>query len=219
MTAACTGGGGRGTLWGPLGQTEVRTALYRIGVRDQRPELSLLVSNGAFDCAMPSPGPGEDAPEMALAEEARYAAGCRESAQHVALRLYDLHAARAGAWTGTFAGRSGADGRDLALDAPRLATASYYGVEEAVLISLDGLGRGYLAVQDVLLSGFGDGGEVWLEPLEPLGGTAGAPGDLRGWFSFPSEQIEGRFVARPCGPDASQLEALVADPVQLCRGP
>jgi hypothetical protein len=165
-----------GVLWGPSGRTELRTAAYAIGVRDQQPELTILLSNGVLGCAAPVRG------EAGVAEaiEAEATALCREGAQHVVLSVLDPE----GEWSGEFS--TGA------------SSGAYYGIDEAVLSEVTDLSRTYLAIEDRFLDDLGPG-TVSLAPS----GASGAPceegiGRVRGWFSFPDSDLSGRFVASPC---------------------
>lgn len=186
---------GPGILWGPVGRTELRTAMYAIGVRDGQPEMTILLSNGVLGCA----GPVRGEPGVAQALEAEATALCREGAQHVVLSVLDPD----GAWDGEFPGlrREGT--------AARRASGTYFGVEEAVLVEVAGLERTYLAFEDHTLDDLGPG-TVWLEPGAATGDACDdGVGRVRGGLSFPEVGLSGRFVARPCPcTDASTLRVL-----------
>jgi hypothetical protein len=185
-----------GVLYGPGGTEALRTALYRVGTRDGRPELAILLSNGEIGCAIPDFGASE-------AYESLLVAACREGARHVVLLAYDVD----GEWSGTYPGRDGADGM-APEEHPREVRATYYAVTEAFLYTLDGLDRGYLAFEDQLAQ-VGDGGELTIE----LGG-----GGLSGTFGFP-EGLAGEFAAQACVGPTSLLDTVIADPAHYCRLP
>ncbi|MEQ1507548.1 MAG: hypothetical protein ABMB14_35285 [Myxococcota bacterium] len=198
--ASCAG---PGTMWSPQGTTALRTALYRVAVRDGAPELVIALSNGELDCALPT---STDTADQAEAIEALLAAACREGAQHLALHAYDVDEA----WTGTFVGRTGAEASELGPLAPRLARAAYYTVEEAFLIEIDGLARGYAASEDLYLPDFGNDGLLDLDGPDD-------DGRLRGAFTFPDEALSGRFRAERCDGDTSLLDVIAAQPVHFCQ--
>ncbi|MEZ4240049.1 MAG: hypothetical protein R3F59_28655 [Myxococcota bacterium] len=166
-----------GTLWGPEGRTELLTARYVLGAEDGQPALTILLSNGLFACSAPTWGADGVGGDLEAAE----AAGCREGAQHLVLRVSDPDRR----WEGTFGG-----GR---------VTGAYYAVREAVLADLHGLDRTYLAIDDLLVPELGPG-TVTLDPaLGPadLSCDEGV-GRLRGELAFPEDGLSGRFVAEPC---------------------
>lgn len=199
----CGCGGGPGLLIDGSGLWPLRTARYRIGIRDGAPELALVLSNGDFACGLPSfPS---DPERQARETEALLAAACREGARHASLRLYQ----RDEDWVGAFVGADHAEAADLTSERPRLARAAYYGVDEAVLIEFDGLTRGYAALEEIWLPVLGDGGEVRIE--EKTGSA------LRGWFSFPDEDLSGEFEATRCAGDTSLIDVIAAAPVHFCQ--
>ncbi len=191
-----------GTLVGPGGTVELRTAIYAVGVTDGAPELKMLLSNGLFECGIPKLS---DETEQDLALQGIFAAACREGAQHTSLHLYQGEST---AWAGTFQGKTYASADDLTPERARLARGAYHSIEEAFLVELDGLVRGYAVAEEEVLPDLGDGGEVTLDLDE---------GDrLLGRFSFPDEGVSGEFRATRCGGDTSLLEALTTLPSPLC---
>lgn len=189
----------------PLGLTPLQTAIYRIVDDGDRREVLLFLSSGAFPCELPSRGAIDAAPpgDDALAELA--VAGCREGSQHLTLRL--SQPTGPDGWVGSY---------EIPPDpgAARSARAlhgTYYGISEAFLVQLDGLVRGYAAVEDLSHDPLGDGGTVQIEP--------GRADQLRGSFGFPTEGISGTFRAGACPSDrASVLELIEATPPELlCR--
>ena len=200
-----------GTLYSSEGPEPLRTAVYRVGLRNGSPELAIILSNGEFTCGWPA---FADTNAQAEAIEALLAAGCREGARHVAIRAYD----RTGGWTGTFPGRSGGSYEELTEEQPRLANGSFYTVEEAFLVEIDGLDRGYAASEDLYLPDMGDGGTVELTPTGPAPATDGTgPDRLRGWFDFPIEGISGEFVAERCTGDTSLVDVVTAQTDFYCQ--
>jgi hypothetical protein len=202
--------GGPGTLYSPDGTDELRTASYRVGIRDGAPELVILLSNGVLGCGFPFES---ETAAQAEAVEGMVAAACREGARHVALRLYDRDAR----FTGSFPGLSGADGRALET-LPRVSAGAYYAVEEAFLIEIDGLDRGYAASEDLYLPELGDGGrvEITSTAVNPAAGEVGAE-TLSGWFDFPDERVSGEFRAERCIGDTSLIDAVTAQTDHFCQ--
>ncbi len=191
-----------GVLQTPDGITEIRTARYRIGVRDGLPEIVVLLSNGYFECGIPR---YDDAAAQEAALTSLGAAACREGAKHVALHLYR----REDGWTGGYPGLTDASAEDLDEDHPRLARAAYYGVDEAFLVELDGLIRGYAAAKSTLLDGLGTGGLVQID--------ADTGDRLDGWFQFPDEGLAGEFRAERCTGDTSLIDVVTTAPTFYCE--
>lgn len=202
---------GPGTLYSPAGTETLRTALYRVGVRDGAPELVILLSNGTIGCGLPA---FTDTAAQAEAVEGLLAAACREGAQHVALHAYD----QAGLWSGDFPGKTWATYGDLTDDQPRLSSGAFYTVEEAFLIEIDGLERGYAASEDLYIPDMGDGGNVQLTPVgtDATGGAVG-PDRLRGWFDFPLDGVSGEFLAERCTGDTSLIDVVTAQTDHFCQ--
>lgn len=209
LIVGVTGCAGPGVLSGPGATTQLRTARYRIGISDGGPELVVLLSNGVFDCGVAA---FDDAIAQSAAEEALYVAACREGAQHVALHAYASFT-DAG-WAGAFPGADDAAVSTLGEDRPRLSRGLYYSVEEAFLVEIDGLSRGYQATEDTYLPELGDGGRVELDPEtdDPV-----ELGTLRGSFAFPVDGVSGRFVAEPCAGDTQLLDVLAVAPTYYCK--
>ncbi|MBX2801663.1 MAG: hypothetical protein KTR31_28555 [Myxococcales bacterium] len=197
-----------GTVVGPLGHLTVRTALFRPGLQDGRPELFVFLSNGEFPCGLPD---FDDPQAQARAMERLAVATCREGAQHVSLTLF----ARQPEWTGVFVGSDDASVVGPTATVSQVARGRYLGVEEAYLSDLDGLVRGYTPQSVTTLDPLGDGGEVVLEP--------GSSGRLSGTFRFPDSEggvgVYGTFEASACDPDrvdASLLDSVQAAPLSVC---
>lgn len=200
-----------GVLYSPEGTEPLRTAAYRVGLRGGEPELVVLLSNGEFTCGWPA---FTDTNDQAEAIEGLLAAACREGAQHVSIRAYD----RTARWSGSFPGRSGGSFGDLTEDQPRLSSGSFYAVEEAFLVQVDGLDRGYAASEELYFPEMGDGGTVELEPLGPGPGKGGTgPDRLRGWFDFPVQGISGEFLAEQCTGDTSLIDVVTAQTDHYCQ--
>ena len=197
---------GPGTLYTPDGPEMLRTASYRVGLRDGEPEMVLLLSNGHFTCGWPS---FSDTETQAMAIAALLAAACREGARHVSLRAWD----RTLSWDGVFPGRSNVPSDALSDEIPRLATGSFYAVEEAFLVEIDGLARGYAASEEIYYPHMGDGGTV---ELSPAGTTRDGTERMRGWFAFPEEGISGEFLAERCVGDTSLLDVVTAQTDHYC---
>jgi hypothetical protein len=202
---------GPGTLYSPEGTETLRTALFRVGVRGGGPELVVLLSNGEIGCGLPA---YPDTAAQAEAIEGLLAAACREGAQHVALHIYD----RSGEWSGDFPGRSNATFADLTDEQPRLSSGAFYTVQEAFLIEIDGLGRGYAASDDLYIPDMGDGGNVQLS-LAGADAAEGAVGAdrLRGWFDFPQDEVSGEFVAQRCTGDTSLIDVVTSETDHFCQ--
>ena len=198
--AACKSG--PGTLVSPQGTEELRTALYRVGIFGGAPEVVLVLSNGDLECGLPN---FTDTSRQAESAEGLLAAACREGAQHVALYLYTLQSSLAGHYAGENRASVDAlgDGND------RVARGSYYGIEEAFLVEIDGLERGYAASKDLYLPVMGDGGEVDI--------SSDADDTLEGWFSFPGDGISGEFRATRCTGSTELIDTIASYPLQYCR--
>lgn len=188
----------------PTGDDALRTALYRPRVDPSGIQvLTLVLSNGYFDCELPS-DPDPVVQTQALLEITT--AACRENARHVLVELYRGDGTD---WAGVYPGDSHADRALIASSRPRLSNASYYGIDEAEMVSVDGFVRTYgvRPGDDVQLLDIGDGGEV--EILDD-----GAR--LRGRFEFPDADISGSFRALECEPTATLFTLLEQSPVAGC---
>lgn len=192
-----------GSIAWPTGEDRLRTALYQPGSEDGIPTLTLVLSNGHFDCDLPS-DPDPIAQSQALLDF--QVAACRENARHVLIQLYR---GEGDDWVGAFPGDSLADPALIAPSRVRLSNASYYGIDEAALFGLDGFVRTYGVVDDadVQLLDIGDGGEV----------TVRSQGDrLNGRFEFPTADISGSFRAKECAPGSTMFALLQQSPVASC---
>ncbi|MEZ4317878.1 MAG: hypothetical protein R3F61_10250 [Myxococcota bacterium] len=192
-----------GHLAWPTGDDDLRTALYQARLEGGVQALTLVLSNGYFDCDLPSE-PDPIAQTQALLEITT--AACRENARHV---LVELYRGDGNDWVGTYPGDSNADPVLIAASRPRLSNASYYGIDEAAMVSVDGFVRVYGVREgdDVQLIDVGDGGEV--EILED-------DGTLRGRFEFPGADISGAFRAKECAVGSSLFSVLEQSPVASC---
>lgn len=112
-------------------------------------------------------------------------------------------------WVGRYPGDSNADPLLISSSRPRLSNASYYGIDEAVMVSADGFVRTYgvRPGDDVQLLDIGDGGEVEISADSSV---------LRGRFEFPGADISGSFRAEPCPEDATLFSLLEQSPVAAC---
>jgi hypothetical protein len=190
-----------GIIWSPSGTTPLRTALYRVGPRQGLDELVMLLSNGELTCGLPGL---TDLEAQSDATAVLYTAACREGAQHVVLRLYSWD----GEWTGNFPGSDSASPEMLSAAEQQVAGGSFYAVEEAVLVEVEGLGRFYAAEESVYLPQLGDSGQVMVEKMDERG--------LTGWFSFPDEALSGEFQAERCEGDTSLPDVVSPDLVHFC---
>jgi hypothetical protein len=190
-----------GTIWSPMGTTPLRTALYRVGPRQGLDELVLLLSNGELTCGLPGL---TDAEAQSDAIEVLYTAACREGAQHVVLRLYSWD----GDWLGQFPGAASASPDLLSSARREVAGGSFYAVQEAILVNVEGLGRYYAAAESLYLPDLGEGGEIMVEKMDEQA--------LTGWFSFPDDELSGEFRAERCEGDTSLLDVVEPDLVHFC---
>jgi hypothetical protein len=197
---ACTSG--PGTLVSPLGTEPLRTALYRVGIVDGAPEIVVLLSNGDLECGLPA---FRETERQAEASEGLLAAACREGAQHLVLFLYTLQPT----FTGRYEGVNRASVDELGEDDLRVARGAYYGIEEAVLVLIDGLERGYEATDDLYLPVLGDGGEVDI--------TAEDTDRLEGTLQFPGQGLFGEFRAERCTGSTQLIDTIAAAPLRYCQ--
>ena len=183
-----------GWIRGPVGGMPARTATYRIGVRDNRPELLLLLSTSLYEsCSLPNIA---DPEADAGLRESVLLATCREGAQHVLIQAYSED----DGWAGTYTSDTSARPRDIGITTSRYVRGRYYGVEEAFLVRFDELIQGYAATRATSLSPLPDGGVVTLEETG---------GGLRGTFDF--GEVAGEFDAEPCIGDTSLLDRVDED--------
>lgn len=182
----------RGWIRGPVGRDPLLTARYRVGVRENRPELLLFLSSSAYDaCTLPN----LDDPAL----EAQFGtpillATCRERAQHVLFTAY----ADDGRWTGAFPHDPTIEPRSIGITATRGARGRYYGVLEAYRLRFDDFLEGYAASEDVDLDPLSEGGTLDLQELRP--------GTIQGTFIVGG--VLGDFVARQCPGDTSLLDTI-----------
>lgn len=192
-----------GSLAFSTGDDVLRTAMYQVQPVDGLQRVDLILSNGIFSCDLPNdPDPIVQSQELLELTTAT----CRENARHVLIELYRGDGAD---WVGRFPGDSNAHPSLISASRPRLSNASYYGIDEAEMVSVDGFVRTYGVRPggDVQARDVGDGGEVEI--------LADAQ-TLRGRFAFPSADISGDFRAVEC-PAGSTLFALLAQsPVASC---
>lgn len=192
-----------GSIAWPTGEDDLRTALYVEAPRDGLPAVTMVLSNGVFDCDLPSEPDPIDQTQALL--EIRTAA-CRENARHV---LVELIRGDGIDWVGRYPGDSHLHPDQISADRPRLSNASYYGIDEAVMVSAEGFVREYGVPSggDQSVLDAGDGGEVWIR----------ADGDvLAGTFDFPEADVSGRFRARECAPSSTLFMLLAQSPVAAC---
>lgn len=165
-------------------------------------QLQLVLSNGVFDCDLPTES---DPIEQQQALFELQIAACRENARHVAIELLRGDGAD---WVGVYPGDSHLDVSQIAGTRPRLSNGSYYGIDEAALSAADDFVRTYGVVQgqDVQALDIGDDGEVEIT----------FDGDrLRGRFEFPSADVSGSFRARACE-TGTLFDLLALSPVASC---
>jgi hypothetical protein len=192
-----------GSIAWPTGEDALRSALYQVQPTGDVFGLTLMLSNGQFGCDLPSEPDPLDQTQALL--EIRTAA-CRENARHVLIQLYRGDGQD---WTGSYPGDGHAHPDLISASRPRLSNASYYGIEEAALVSVQGFVREYgvPADGDVSVIDGGDGGEVGIT----------ADGErLAGWFEFPEADVSGRFRAQECQPGATLFALLAQSPVATC---
>lgn len=195
-----------GHVEGPMGEFELRSALYRVS-SGALSNVFVLLSNGELACGMPQM---EDPITEALLLEELNIAACREGAQHVALTLYDFEDPPV---AGEYPGLTLANEESVSADLPRAANAFYYGIVEAYLSTYVDLARTYRAEEDVYLD-LGDGGQVHV---------ATDAGRLSGWFEFPDRSgstVAGEFEAEECTGDTMLLDLVHAlGPSEYCTTP
>jgi len=201
LVSVCAACSGPGHVEGPLGTFDLRRAWYRISPTD----VVVVLSNGEIECGVPQL---EDDVEQALVADQMYVALCREGAQHVALRLYDL---ADDPTDGEYPGLTIATEDAVSEEMPRAANGSYYAVPEAYLSGYDDLIREYHPEVEKLWE-LGDGGQVVVDQL--------ADGRLSGWFTFPYPQedshVAGEFEATECPGDAALLDLVENDVTYYC---
>lgn len=186
----------------PVGAEPLRTALYRVGLSDGAPELVIVLSNGDLQCGLPN---WKDTSRQAEAAEALLAAACREGAQHLALFLYS----GSPGWVGVYDGVNDAAAGALSADRPRVAKGAFYGIEEAFLVEVEGLERGYAASEDLWVPVLGASGEVVI--------TGEGADFVEGYFDFPREGISGEFHAERCTGSTELVDNVASAPIQYCR--
>jgi len=195
-TGALLGCGTPGELRFPGGSAPVRTAWFHVDTQPT-PTLRVFLSSSVFPCRFPS----VDSEAFDTAQADLQVAACREGAHHVGLTLYQQGAPP---FDGRYPAEAGASELALGPDRPRLASGSYFGVDEAFLVEVDGLKRAYSPSEETYLPDLGRG-EVSL-----------ADGDrLRGDFAFDAG-VYGSFQAEACDAEDGLLELLVSAPLQLC---
>jgi len=190
------GCGGPGQLHFPGGSAPIRTAWYRIDSQPN-PQLQVFLSTGRFPCSFPDVT-GE-AYREALGE--LQVAACREDSRHVGLSLFQV---RGTDFDGVYPAEAGANAAALGPGARRLANGSYFAVEEAFLVEVQGLGRAYSPSEETYLPELGSG------QVEVDSGDR-----LRGALSFDAG-VHGHFVAEACPAEDGLLDLLVSAPLQLC---
>lgn len=203
LSSVCLTACGSGRLAWATGDDLLRTALFRSEVLDDEVEhITLVLSNSRFECELP------EVDDPAVREEAvldLLAAACRENARHVVIDLYKHPSSQNS--LGSYLGNTLAGPGLLSPTRPKLARASYTGIEEVVLTLTDGFARTYTVTEEDSRPELGEGGQVRLTDDR---------GPLRGQFSFPDGQISGRFHAEPCADDASIFDALALGPALSC---
>ncbi len=187
----------------PTGDGPLRTALYQSAPSGSVQQLTLVLSNGYFDCDLPTE-PDPVAQSQALLEITT--AACRENARHVLIELYRGDGFD---WTGLYPGMSGAGPGFLSEGRTRISDASYYGIEEAEMVAADGFVRTYgvRPEDEVQRLAIGDGGEVEI--------TTDAT-HLKGRFEFPGADISGSFRATECPAGSTLFTVLAQSPVANC---
>ena len=180
----------------------VRTALARSTEVDGVRHLTVLISNGLFECDLPE---FEDPARVEQTLQSVLTASCREGAQHLNLQLWrDVGGED---WTGQYEGFAQA-GPDL-LDGTthRVADAAFFAVQEAFLAESIGADRVLAALEDELIMPAGAGAHVRIDRSgSRLGGVA----------SVPEANLEVFFEARFCDEDASLFPLLEASPAFVC---
>lgn len=164
--------------------------------------MRLVLSNGQFACDLPAE-PDPLVQQQALLE--LQISACRENARHLAVELLRGDGRD---WVGVYPGDSNAHPSQIASTRPRLSNGSYYGIDEAALVTLDDFVRTYgvLEGEDVQAIDVGDNGEV---EIERDGST------LVGRFEFPMADVSGTFRAQEC-PSGTLFDLLAVSPVASC---
>ncbi|MFT4624068.1 MAG: hypothetical protein ACI8PZ_002724 [Myxococcota bacterium] len=181
------------------GTTEVRSALYRVGLDAGIPSASVFLTNGEIGCSLPST---DDPVTQEDAVQDLFLAMCREDARHVHLLLWRHPDSQE--WTATYPARREASA--AALSGRRLARGATYGVGEAYRVELPGVPRGYAAEDLDVRPDLGRGEVEVIEHGDRLDGS----------FSFPEAKVSGRFRATQCLDDTSLLDVVEAGPTFLC---
>ncbi len=185
-----------GWVEGPIGWTELRTARFRLSPRENRQELLIFLSNGAYpECYLPQLSEPKD---QARAGQAAVVATCRERAQHVLLALYTERED----WTGTYANDAEAQIADVGIDRPAFVRSRYLGIREAHLVSIDELLRTYEATDYEVRDLVEGPGEVTID--------LATEARVRGRFLL-GDEIAGDFSAEPCEGDTSLLDMAEQD--------
>jgi hypothetical protein len=176
----------------------LRTALFVQRQDAGLPHTSVFLSNGRFECALPR---GHDAEHQADAVRQLFAAVCREDARHLTLDLYHPNG-REGSYQVTVQPPS-----EFPASSGRRVRATYRAVEEAFLVEL-ALSETRTYHPEVLIDTLLPApGEV---EIQQRGET------LKGVFGFSDSGIGGRFRAKECEGDTSQLDIAMDGPGLVC---
>lgn len=195
VASLCLVGCARGEVQWADGHDVLRTAWWQRATIDGSVRVQLALSTSEFPCALDLTG--DDPAEITRTQIDLQTGACREGARHVVVDLWQ----GSGQPGGLYPGYTGGVASTLA-EVDRFASASYYAVDEAGVLYVDGINRAYAPLEGGVeyWPALGDGGSVRVE------GFDGA--DLDGWFSFPEAGIAGSFRARECPAGAELLDDL-----------
>lgn len=177
---------------GPIGGDPIRTAFYRVGRAENRPELLLFLSTSWYEgCTLPNL---EDPVLQARVGAPALLSTCREGAQHLLITAYEPD----GSWTGTFPHDPDVDPRDVGISLPAAARARYFGVREAYRLRFNEYLEGYAASDSENLDPLPEGGLIELEAL--------GDDQIRGVASL--QGVTSEFVAQACPGDTSLIDTI-----------
>jgi hypothetical protein len=190
-----------GQLWRGEERELLRTALVRQDTADGMHHAALLLSNGLFECDLPT---FDDPARVEQTLQAVITAACREGARHLNLQLWR----DAGSdWTGDFSGIASAGPHALGTSSHRVAGATWFAVNEAYLAESIDANRVLAALEDELVLDAAAGGTVRIHKDN---------GELVGDAWIPELGVHVTFKAQYCDPSASLFALLEASPAFVC---
>ena len=180
------------------GSDILRTALYTIDDEGSGSHMTILLSNGIFECAPPDFATAADQSEALLQ---LVTAACRENARHAILHLY-LH--DTAEWEGEFQSTP-TEGVVTEL-APRLSMGLYVGINEAVVEEEDGLSFTFTPT-DVDMIALGEQSYVQLDSAKV---------HVAGSFSHAEAHVSGNFRAQSCGSETGLFDVIAQNAIINC---